>query len=109
MQNIWDWGILDGCFGDTKIKPTDLDGFIERKGKFLVIETKSPNVEVTKGQQITFDALINTGYFTVIVVWGEANKPEKIKLITSQAQKEYPGSIAKFREIVSRWYAWADN
>ena len=41
---LWDWGILNGCFGDTLIKPTDIDGFVERNGKFLFFETKSPPI-----------------------------------------------------------------
>lgn len=106
---LWDWSILDGCFGDTKIKPTDVDGFVERNGKFLWLETKSPGVEIPTGQQITFDALMKTGIFTVFVIWGDTNSPKEIQVMT------YLGKCLKkacdlngLRDLVSRWYKWVD-
>ncbi len=30
LQGLWDWAVLDGCFGNTRIRPTDVDGLIER-------------------------------------------------------------------------------
>jgi hypothetical protein len=32
VAGLWDWVCLDGCFGDTKIRPTDIDGLVERRG-----------------------------------------------------------------------------
>lgn len=109
-SNLWDWGILRGCFGDTKIEPTDIDGFVERNGKFLVIETKAPGVEIKTGQMITFKRLIETGRFTVMIVWGEADSPQQIKLITSKATREYPdASLETMKTLVSKWFAWANQ
>lgn len=70
----WDWGFLKakGCFGGTKIEPTDIDGLTERKGHFLFIECKSPGVPLNLGQTILHKALIATGVFTVIRLWGHA-------------------------------------
>lgn len=82
LRGVWDWGILRGCFGETKIEPTDIDGCVERNGQFLVLETKAPTASVEQGQQITFDRMLSTGRFTVIIVWGETNKPERNKLCT---------------------------
>jgi hypothetical protein len=48
-RGIWDWSILDGCFGDTKISPTDIDGCIERKGRKLFLETKTPGNPIPYG------------------------------------------------------------
>lgn len=70
---LWDWHILAGCFGKTKIMPTDVDGFVERKGNFLWLETKKENVLIPNGQLITFMTLIKTGYFTIFIIWGDIN------------------------------------
>lgn len=107
---LWDWGELTGCFGETRIMPTDLDGFVERNGKFLVLETKAPGAAIPKGQQITFDRLVSTGFFTVVVVWGETNKPQRILLMTSQITKTYQvADMAMLRWIVSSWFQWANS
>jgi len=106
MNNIWDWAILDGCFGDTRIKPTDIEGFVERNGQFLVIECKSPGVQVPIGQQITFYNLIKTGVFTVLIVWGKANEPEELQFWSKRKMK---ADLNKFREMVGRWFEFANN
>lgn len=107
---LWDWGILDGCFGNTKIAPTDLDGLVERNGRFLVLEAKGSGKAIGYGQQKTFDAMQKTGVFTVIVVWGKPNMPEKLKVFTSKATLEYePADLNKLRAVVRQWFAWANR
>ncbi len=107
---LWDWAILDGCFGETKIKPTDVDGLVERHGKFLVFETKSPGVSIPFGQTITFKSMVSTGVFTIIVVWGETNKPIKALLYTRHGETVYdPCDIDRFRNIVSQWFKYANS
>jgi hypothetical protein len=51
----WDWAILNGCFGKTKIAPTDIDGSIERNGKYLFIETKHPGASIPLGQGMFYE------------------------------------------------------
>ena len=110
VAGIWDWGILRGCFGDTKIEPTDIDGFVERKGQFLLIEAKDKNAALKTGQRITFEALHKTGFFTVLIAWGETNKPERIELWHNGKRKVYdPANLEKLRVIVSWWFKWADR
>lgn len=107
---LWDWSILDGCFGNTKIKPTDVDGMVERNGKFLVFETKAIGAHIPQGQKITLRSLVKTGAFTVIIVWGNTNQPVKAMLYTRQKEIEYdPCSLDKFREIVSKWFSYANK
>ncbi len=87
----------------------DLDGLIERRGRFLVIETKLPGVPIPVGQEITLKALMNTGWMTVLVIWGHPGRPEMCELWHEQRVYAYdPCNIDKLRAIVSRWYAWAD-
>ncbi len=109
LRNLWDWAILDGCFGETRIKPTDIDGFVERNGYFLAIETKAAGVEVKQGQMIVFNKLIETGKFTVLVIWGKPGKPEKMLLITRKETKEYSGGMDSLRFIVSKWFQYANS
>jgi len=110
VAGIWDWGILRGCFGETRIEPTDIDGLVERNGKFLLIEAKAPNVELKRGQQITFQALQKTGVFSILIVWGETNKPERMQLWTRKGEMLIdPASLDKLRQIVAKWFAWADG
>lgn len=109
MAGVWDWAILDGCFGDTKIRPTDIDGFAERKGHFLFLETKSPGASIPLGQQITFESAAKQGH-TVIVAWGEQNSPEQIMTMTRLGNKFHENtSLDEMRDFVSKWYRWADK
>jgi hypothetical protein len=113
MAGVWDWAILDGCFGETKIKPTDIDGFVERNGKFLVLETKQPNVQrVPQGQELTFKALVKRAGAVVIVIFGEQNKPERLKVYSSM----YPDGFdvedpdgQHLRDYVKVWFKRANG
>ena len=112
MAGVWDWAILDGCFGDTRISPTDVDGLTERKGKFLLLETKQVGVKIPLGQQITFNALRNTGLFTIVIVWGEQNKPEAIEILYPAPHPikcRYDADMVELRRVVSSWYRYADG
>lgn len=110
LDGLWDWGCLDGCFGETKIAPTDIDGFVERNGHFLVLETKHPNTRIPYGQEITFKEMIKTGLFTVVIIWGEKNIPEEIELRTSKAIWHFNNAnIKNLYWIVSEWFKWAEK
>lgn len=110
LDGVWDWAILNGCFGDTKIKPTDLDGMVERNGHFLVIECKSPGVPVKQGQAMTFNRLVATGMATVMIVWGEQNQPESLQIL-SPSKTEFidPCDLDLFRSQVYGWFLYADQ
>lgn len=110
MAGIWDWGILMGCFGDSRIEPTDIDGFVERNGRYLVLETKALNAPVKLGQRLTFESMQRDGLHTVIVVWGEKNKPERAQVYTRhKTTPVFPCNLERLRELVSQWYAYADS
>lgn len=103
---LWDWAILDGCFGKTRIRPSDIDGYVERNGNFLVIEAKSHNKSLDAGQRISFTNMIKTGRFVVLIVWGETNKPEKMQIFPDEIKK---ATLADLRRMVSWWYKNADK
>ncbi len=112
VNSLWNWACLDGCFGSTNIKVSDVDGEVERNSRFLRIETKGDNVPIPLGQQIMFQSLLNTGLWTIVVVWGRPQEPHKINLFTSKTVEPivYENTnIDKFRYIVSKWFEWADN
>lgn len=110
LSQLWDWGFLDPCFGATQIKVTDIDGFVERNGKFLVIECKSHDSEIPKGQDIMFKAMGRTGLFTILVIWGEKNKPERCKLLTRKGEFVYLDvNENKIKKIVADWYQYANE
>lgn len=109
-RGVWDWGILRGCFGDTRIEPTDVDGLVERKGRFLLIEAKDSGADLRQGQRITYEALHKTGLFTILLVWGPTNEPERVELWTRKCRRVYEAAnLGILRDIVAKWFAWADG
>lgn len=73
FDGLFDWDFLKGAFGPV-IMPMDLDGVVERNGRFLVFETKDSGVKIPKGQEISLKALCATGLFTVFVIYGKTPK-----------------------------------
>jgi hypothetical protein len=109
FDGVFNWEWTDGCFGETKIKPTDIDGIVERRGNFIVFETKDPGKEIPRGQQILLRELHKTGRFTIMIIYGKQN-PE-------YAEVYYPGcehtatltGEAECQDFVRSWYNWADK
>jgi hypothetical protein len=104
LKGVWDWSILDGCYtGNCGI--TDIDGLTERKGRFLVLETKAPGVPLPLGQHYTFEAMRRLGAFTVLVVWGETDRPQEIQFYTKHGVTDVlPCTLAALRAVVSEWF-----
>jgi hypothetical protein len=108
FDGVFDWSWTAGCFGGS-ITPMDLDAVIERKGQFLVMETKQPGKAIPEGQMITLRRLHGLKCFTVLVVWGKG-RPET-------AEAWYPGSrqkveivgVESIRDFARRWFRWADS
>lgn len=106
LESAWDWGILKGCFGTSKIEPTDIDGLVERNGRFLVLEAKKPGVRIKQGQIITFNALRNTGLFTIVIVWGENSNPQEMLVMYPPPlqPKQGKATLEDLRRVVRWWY-----
>lgn len=110
LNGIWDWSILDGCFGETRIKPTDIDGLVERNGHFLILECKAPGTPVKQGQSIMLTRAVSTGYFTAMIVWGEQSRPEKLQIIGCMGDLLIdPCDLDTFRHYVRVWFSKADQ
>lgn len=115
MQGFWNWDILAGCFGDTKIKVMDIDGAVERNGKFLFIETKSLEAgdKLPLGQHLFLKNLALKGAF-VIVLWGDKDNPVRAKTYNGERRgfeetEPFDCDIDWLRETVSAWFEYADK
>lgn len=109
VEGLWDWGILKGCFGNTKIEPTDVDGLVERKDRFLLLEAKKLGQDATNGQMMTYKSLVKLRCFFVLIIYGAKNKPVLIQAITQYGNFRREVNLKHLREIVSRWYEYADG
>lgn len=108
VGGLWDWDILAGCFGGSRIMPTDIDGLVEHNGNFLLLEAKRPGVLLKTGQRIVFERLQRTGLFTVIVAWGDTNTPMKLRVMTPKVTRDFePANLEMFRSFVAQWYVHA--
>lgn len=109
LKGVWDWSILRGCFGNTKIEPTDIDGCIERNGRKLFLETKQPGKDIPFGQKLLLDSLVSDGH-TVLVIWGERDKPSKIQMMTPYETIDHENAtIETLRRLVTQWFDWANG
>ena len=106
MARLWDWGFLDECFGGTRIKVTDVDGLVERRGHFLLIEAKSIGAPIPKGQAIMFDALVEDPNWHVLIIWGDTNAPVEAMV---WGNKQFEADEAKIQDVVRRWYSMANG
>jgi len=107
IASLWDWSVLDGCFGSPSMRPTDIDGIIEASGHFLMIETKSPGKEIPEGQRIMFDKLMeNTenNHFTVLLAWGRPGLPVKMQ---KWPDEPYKVDLGEMRRFVKNWYVFS--
>ena len=112
MRGLWDWKVLDGCFGDTNIHPMDVDGMVERRRHFLALEAKPPGGTLTRGQEITFMQLSRQPRTNCVVFYGDPLEEtvERITVMTNGIQREeVDPSLETLRTFVSLWYAWADG
>ncbi len=107
VASHWDWACLDGCFGASRIRPTDIDGLVEHHGQFLILEAKLPGVLIPKGQELTFLRVVKDAPFHVFVIWGHPGEPEEIRVLSSWEDYTKSIDLRGFQKMVSNWYEWA--
>lgn len=115
FDGVFDWSWTDGCFGQTKITPMDFDGLVERKGNFILFETKGVGVPIPKGQMYTFKSAYELNCFTIIFIEGKTS-PELAKawcqpgFSNSLFMDEHkPVNIEKLKQFVNNWYEYANK
>lgn len=106
VSQIWDWSFLNDCFGETKIRVTDVDGLIERNGHFLLIETKMPKQEIPVGQAILFEKFAREERHHVLIVWGYKNKPVAAQFWGRPVMDADEQSL---KAIIRRWFKYANG
>lgn len=110
VDSVWDWGFLDDAFAPTKIKVTDGDGIVERRGHFLLFETKKKGVEIPDGQQYLFDAWVAAGNHAMII-WGrQSEKRFNIKWLYQRGELMLMDkTLDDIKSIVRKWFQWANS
>lgn len=103
-------GEFDDCFPG-KIGFGDVDGLIERRGSFLVVEWKEPDAPLTTGQLITFKHLSTVPTITVLVVEGDNSRMtvNSVSQVTeSGLSDKRPIDLAGLKLLFTQWYEFAD-
>lgn len=109
LASFWDWTFLNQCFAPTNIRVSDIDGIVERNGRFLFIETKHPGEKIPQGQAILHDQLLRTGRFSVLMIWGNPNHPVRFQLRENGKTVEEEGSTDVIAAIVRGWFERANR
>ena len=108
MAQHWDWACINDIFPG-KIEVSDVDGAVERKGHFLFIETKQPFARLRMGQEIFYRNLALKPDMTVLVVWGDPGKPERVRILHGDFDKTYRTDLDGLRYVVGRWWDHAEH
>ena len=115
FDGLFDWEWTQGCFGGGKITPMDFDGVVERKGNFIIFETKDQGTPIPKGQLITLQKVHQLGVFTIMLIYGKS-APEQAQVWCPPDFKKglvmtdfKPIDTARARKFVSDWYDYADS
>ena len=80
-----------------KVAPTDIDGVLERNGRFLVMEYKAPGVSLPMGQRILLRRLVALG-MDVLVCWGESSDDDAPVEVGSMNQH---GDVPDVRQMTA--------
>jgi hypothetical protein len=109
-----DFEFLNGCFGNGKIRPTDIDCMVEVKNKFFVMEFKTIGQQIPIGQEIALKNLAKKPGFTVSILWHEKcnylhDNKIPIKIQTYPSNKVKKISLEETREFAHDWYSMASS
>ena len=117
FDGIFDWDFLLPAFAGTKIMPMDIDAIVERKGRFLIIETKESGKSIPQGQEITLKSLLNLGKGAVLVLILYGKTVNSIRAADIWSYKN--GNILQSGLLscnaddmlfyVGKWFRWADK
>ncbi len=103
-----DWGQVLGE-GVTNKYPSDIDGILERNGKFLVLEWKHSSVtELPKGQEILLKRLAGLPDFEVFVIYGSYDTWEVDRIwMVKRDDGPKPYTRKTLIEAMRVWWQWA--
>lgn len=111
-----DWGFLNNCFGESKIKVSDIDGVVERNGSFLYLESKRHNETMKNGQKFTLEAFAREGHTVILIIGRPQDETMEFELwyrkrgkVIRLKPERYPQNIEGLQACVSDWYKKADS
>jgi hypothetical protein len=107
----WEFSNFDECFEPSKIKLSDIDGIVERRGHFIVLETKKPSVKsLPVGQFRMYNAMNAIGCFTILIVWGNVNSPIRYEIWDENRNKTNKEcDMKELCSIIRKWFVFSDN
>jgi hypothetical protein len=122
---LWDWGVLNDCF-DHGCRVSDIDGQVERRSEFLILEAKGPGVSISSGLARTLNRYLELGHHTPVILYGESGhyrqcclycgNPttfEKDPPAPTQLQiwphDAIPCDLRTVQEFVRAWFTFADD
>lgn len=112
QSSVWDWSWLNGAFGGTKIRVSDVDGMVERRGNFLMIEGKKGGI-VSGGQEIMFQAWIRNGGSLLLLVGMDHADHDMIIVARGGPwpinSTPFNGNRETVRRLCETWYLWANQ
>jgi len=114
----FDFAPLKGCFGGT-ISPSDIDGIVERNGRFLTLEAKTGDAPVSDAADRMFKNRVKTGVDHVIVFWGDKDNPSDINsgwcvrrariYRPNISPEEREVDLGGLRSLCEMWYRYANG
>lgn len=107
IASKWSFRYFDESFLPTHVSFGDLDGIVERNGRFLVLETKGIGVPVPNGQAVMFSRMVETGLFTVVVLWG--NAPDVVTHWRIWPGDKHPADRLRVRTFIADWWRQAQS
>lgn len=109
-ERLWDWDFLNECWAG-KIRPSDIDGVVERNGQFLFLEGKPTNGNLGQGQEILFKNLTHEFKSAeVLVLYGEPGYPIAYRRIYNGIVSEKkPCNRERIKTICKAWYSAVDS
>lgn len=109
-----DYGDFKGLIKDNpNFVPSNIDGIVERNGKFLVLEWKKPGEKISMGQKILLQALAANPNFIVIIVNGSTDNETVVTSFFMLTLKGIPykrgTSLECLKTFYREWYKWAND
>lgn len=99
--------LFDECFTGRNCLG-DIDGILERKGHFLLVEWKSPGGHLSTGQRIMFNRMAELPNFAVFVLYG-SNTGEIEEYELFYKCKHYLRKSTSLAVIKKRFTTWECN
>lgn len=102
--------VFSDCFAHG-INFGDVDGIVERRGHFLLLEWKPGAGAVGTGQQILHNALLQIPQFTIVVAHGNPDTMQVHSFVLRKGtyREEAQGDLDALKARIRAWFAFAEQ